>query len=83
MTSPRIGFHDHTGSYYEFDSPLSLNARTSIIGGDVEVVYDPIHPQRAREANRPVQRILLVVMWYGFAIWLAIYAVLGDDWMAG
>jgi hypothetical protein len=83
VSSPRIGFRDERGRPYEFDSPLGVNRRTGVIGGEVEVIYDPLHPKRAREANRVPLRMLTAVLWYGFAIGLAIFAIAGNGSAAG
>lgn len=75
--TPRISFTDEGGQLVEFDSPLAVNARTDTVGGTVEVIYDPLNPKRAREANRLLYRFSSTVMWYGIAVALAVYAIVG------
>lgn len=76
IATPRIGFRDSSGRQIEFDSPMSLNRHTRAVGGAVEVIYDPLHPQRAREANRVLGRIFTATVWYGIAIALFVFSVL-------
>lgn len=76
IATPRIGFRDASGQQIEFDSPMSVNRHTSAVGGTVEVIYDPLHPQRAREANRVLGRIFTATVWYGMAIGLLVFSVL-------
>ncbi len=74
----RIGFRDESGRHVEFDSDLWVNDRTSVIGGMVAVVYDPLNPKRAREEGRGRARLFTAVAWYGFAIGIGIYAIVGN-----
>lgn len=73
----RIGFRDETGRQVEFDSDLWVNDRTSKVGGTTAVVYDPLNPKRAREGGRGLARLFTALAWYGFAVGIAIYAILG------
>ena len=82
IATPRIGFRDSSGRQIEFDSPMSLNRHTRAVGGAVEVIYDPLHPQRAREANRVLGRIFTATVWSGIALSLAVYSVI-DIGVAG
>lgn len=75
--TPRISFTDERGQLVEFDSPLAVNARTNTVGGTVDVIYDPLNPKRAREANRVLYRYSSTVLWYGIAVALAVYAIAG------
>jgi hypothetical protein len=49
---PIIEFRDHTGRKVVFTSYRAANAMTATIGAPVEVVFDPLHPKRAREAGK-------------------------------
>jgi hypothetical protein len=73
--TPRIGFYDRHGVRHDFSSPLPINTRTEVVGNQVEVIYDPLHPWRAREAGRWLMKGTQAVLWYAIAISLALYAV--------
>ena len=55
---PIIRFRDASGREFTFTSTLSCNDTTRTIGAKVDVDYDPIKPARAREAGRPVSKLL-------------------------
>ena len=71
--TPTIEFRDASGKVTRFDSDLPVNGTTEAIGAPVEVMYDPLHPARAREAGRPLARAVNVIVWYSvIALLLAI-----------
>ena len=55
---PIIRFKDTSGQEFTFTSALSCNDITRTIGAKVDVDYDPLKPRRAREAGRPVSKLL-------------------------
>ena len=70
---PIIRFKDASGREFTFTSPLSCNDTTRTIGAKVDVDYDPVKPRRAREAGRPVSRLLylaLLIFLTGFPLCL-------------
>lgn len=73
--TPRITFRDHCGERHDFSSPLPVNGRTSAVGNRVEVIYDPVRPQRAREAGRWVMKSTQALLWYAMAAGLLFYAL--------
>lgn len=50
--TPRIRFRDARGRDHEFNSPLPCTEVTEKPGAAVTVIYDPLHPDRARESGR-------------------------------
>ena len=49
---PLIEFSDQSGVKVVFTSHLGVNATTRTIGAQVDIVFDPLHPRRAREVGR-------------------------------
>ena len=64
---PIIRFRDASGREFTFTSALSCNDTTRTIGAKVDVDYDPVKPGRAREAGRPMSKLLYLA----FLIFLA------------
>lgn len=77
VDTPRIAFRATDGENYEFASTLPINFGTDTIGNAVSVVYDPLNPQRAREAGRPFAKGFAIVTWYGVAVAILAYAIGG------
>ena len=75
--TPRIAFSDLRGETVEFNSNLPLRLGADAIGDTLEVVYDPLRPRRAREAGRHVLKLVSTLFWYGMAVALIVYAVIG------
>ena len=63
---PIIEFHDQAGRAVVFTSQLGVNATTGTIGARVDILFDPLHPKRAREAGRTGAKA-------GYLIFLAIF----------
>ncbi|PAP94763.1 DUF3592 domain-containing protein [Mesorhizobium wenxiniae] len=63
-STPTIEFADHFGKIRRFESNLPVNDTTGSVGATVEVIYDPLHPDRAREAGRPVMKATHTALWY-------------------
>jgi hypothetical protein len=63
-STPIIEFVDRLGKVRRFDSNLPVNDATGSVGVEVEVIYDPLHPNRAREAGRPLMKTTHTVFWY-------------------
>jgi hypothetical protein len=61
---PTIEFRDASGKVTRFDSDLPVNLVTEAIGAQVEVMYDPLHPTRARETGRPFSKAFNTILWY-------------------
>lgn len=59
---PIIRFKDASGREFTFTSDLSCNDTTRRLGAKVEVDYDPAKPSRAREAGRPVAKLLYLAV---------------------
>jgi len=74
---PTIGFKDVAGERWQFESGLTTNSRTGEVGAAVVVLYDPRHPMRAREAGRPLARLLITLFWYAFVGVVLYYAFFG------
>jgi hypothetical protein len=55
---PIIRFKDASGREFTFTSTLDCNDTTRMIGAKVDVDYDPVKPRCAREAGRPVSKLL-------------------------
>ena len=71
--TPTIEFRDASGKVRRFDSDLPINGTTEVVGAPVEVMYDPLHPARVREAGRPLAKAVNVIVWYSvIALLLAI-----------
>ena len=62
--TPTIEFRDASGKVTRFDSDLPVDGTTETIGAAVDVMYDPLHPARAREAGRPLANAVNVIVWY-------------------
>ncbi|MDX8511735.1 DUF3592 domain-containing protein [Mesorhizobium captivum] len=62
--TPIIEFADRLGKTWRFSSYLPVNGTTGSIGAAVEVIYDPLHPKRAREVGRPLMKMVHMVVWY-------------------
>lgn len=68
---PKIEFRDQSGRVVVFTSHLGVNATTAKIGAKVDIVFDPLHPKRAREVGRPVAKayhLVIVAVFIGFMI---------------
>ena len=66
---PLIEFHDQLGRTVVFTSHLGVNATTRTIGAQVEIMFDPAHPRRAREVGRvwaKAYHMLFLVLFVGF-----------------
>ncbi|MFD2058545.1 DUF3592 domain-containing protein [Mesorhizobium calcicola] len=63
-STPTIEFTDRLGKIRRFDSNLPVNNVTGSIGAAVKVIYDPLHPDRAREAGRSVMKAAHTAIWY-------------------
>lgn len=63
-STPTIEFADRLGKIRRFDSNLPVNDATGSVGAEVEVMYDPLHPNRAREAGRPLMKMAHTTLWY-------------------
>ncbi|SIT59433.1 conserved hypothetical protein [Mesorhizobium prunaredense] len=63
-STPIIEFVDRLGKVRRFDSNLPVNDATGSVGVEVEVIYDPLHPNRAREVGRPLMKMAHTVFWY-------------------
>jgi len=70
LDTPTIEFADSTGKVWRFDSTLPVNATTGAVGATVHVMYDPLHPQRAREAGRPLMKAFQTIV--SFAIFIGL-----------
>jgi hypothetical protein len=77
LKTPTIEFADGRGKRWQFDSTLPVNGATGSIGAAVSIIYDPLHPQRAREIGRPVmmafQAIVSLTLIAGLLV--AIYVI--------
>jgi hypothetical protein len=72
LSTPTIEFADGRGKRWRFDSSLPVNSSTGSLGGAVSVLYDPAHPQRAREAGRPLTLGFQAVVSFAMIIGLLI-----------
>ena len=77
VDTPRIAFTDRRGDRYEFDSNLPIRLGADAVGDSIAVVYDPHNPKRAREAGRPIAKGFSIVVWYGVALAILAYAIVG------
>lgn len=66
--TPIIDFRDASGKVWRFDSSLPCNATTGTIGAEVRVIYDPLHPKRAREDGRSFAKAFAWLWWHAFAV---------------
>ncbi|PBC03145.1 DUF3592 domain-containing protein [Mesorhizobium sp. WSM3860] len=62
--TPVIEFADRLGTTWRFESHLPVNGTTRNVGAPVDVMYDPLHPKRAREVGRPLMKAIHLVVWY-------------------
>src|SRR5262245_50455544 len=68
---PIIRFNDVSGREFTFTSELSCNDTTRTIGAKVDVDYNPAKPRRAREAGRPVSKLVhlaFLALFIGFPL---------------
>ncbi|MBN9258274.1 MULTISPECIES: DUF3592 domain-containing protein [unclassified Mesorhizobium] len=72
--TPIIEFADRAGRVWRFGSHLPANAATRSIGAPVDVMYDPMHPTRAREVGRPLMKALHVTIGYAVVVVLMVLA---------
>jgi hypothetical protein len=72
LSTPTIEFADGRGKRWRFDSSLPVNSTTGSIGAAVSVLYDPAHPQRAREAGRPLMQAFQAIVSFAMIIGLLI-----------
>jgi hypothetical protein len=77
LSTPTIEFADGRGKRWRFDSTLPVNSTTGAVGATVSVVYDPLHPQRARETGRPMMTAFQAIVSYTMIVGLliAIYVI--------
>jgi hypothetical protein len=74
---PKIEFRDQSGRAVVFISHLGVNAATANIGAKVDIVFDPLHPKRAREAGRAgakAYRLVFLAVFIGFMIFGTVMA---------
>ncbi|RWB22519.1 DUF3592 domain-containing protein [Mesorhizobium sp.] len=62
--TPIIEFADRLGKVWRFESHLPVNKTTRNVGAPVGVMYDPLHPKRAREVGRPLMKAVHLIVWY-------------------
>ncbi|MDG4856057.1 MULTISPECIES: hypothetical protein [unclassified Mesorhizobium] len=74
--TPIIEFADRLGKTWRFYSHLPVNRTTGNVGAAVEVIYDPLHPKRAREVGRPLMKAVHLVVWYAVVAGLMVLAFL-------
>lgn len=72
LETPTIEFADRCGKTRRLDSSLPVNGTTRTLGATVWVMYDPLHPQRAREAGRPLMRTFQTIVGYAVIVGLLI-----------
>jgi hypothetical protein len=77
LSTPTIEFADGRGKRWRFDSSLPVNSTTGSVGAAVSVLYDPAHPQRARETGRPLMQAFQAIVSFAMIIGLliAIYVI--------
>jgi hypothetical protein len=63
-STPTIEFTDRLSKVWRFESHLPVNDLTGSLGAAVEVMYDPLHPNRAREVGRPIMKAAHAVVCY-------------------
>jgi len=74
--TPVIEFADRQGKTWRFESPLPVNKATRNVGAPVDVMYDPLHPKRAREVGRTLTKAVHLVIWYTVVAGLMLLAFL-------
>ncbi|WP_217569585.1 DUF3592 domain-containing protein [Mesorhizobium sp. GbtcB19] len=74
--TPVIEFADRQGKMWRFDSHLPVNRTTGTVGAPVEVIYDPLHPKRAREVGRRLTKAIHLIVWYAIVAGLFLLAFL-------
>jgi len=74
--TPVIEFADRQGKTWRFDSSLPINKTTRNVGAPVEVIYDPLHPKRAREVGRRLTKAVHLFVWYAVVAGLILLAFL-------
>ncbi|RAZ90718.1 hypothetical protein DPM33_10400 [Mesorhizobium hawassense] len=74
--NPIIEFADSSGRTWRFESPLPVNKMTRNVGAPVDVIYDPLHPKRAREVGRRLTKAIHLVVWYAVVAGLMLLAFL-------
>ncbi|TPI28653.1 DUF3592 domain-containing protein [Mesorhizobium sp. B3-2-1] len=74
--TPVIEFTDRLGKTWRFESHLPVNTTTRNVGALVEVMYDPLHPKRAREVGRSLTKAVHLVVWYAVVAGLMVLAFL-------
>ncbi|TPI15024.1 MULTISPECIES: DUF3592 domain-containing protein [unclassified Mesorhizobium] len=74
--TPVIEFADREGKMWRFDSSLPVYKTTRTVGAPVEVIYDPLHPKRAREVGRRLTKAIHLLVWYAVVIGLMLLAFL-------
>ncbi|QPF86905.1 hypothetical protein IC762_11680 [Bradyrhizobium genosp. L] len=72
--TPIIEFADRSGKIRRFESHLPVNAATDWVGARVSVIYDPLHPTRAREDGRAFMKVLHAAAWYAMVLGLFAFA---------
>ena len=73
---PIIRFKDASGRDFTFTSTQGCIHTTRTIGAKVEVDYDPVKPSRAREAGRPMSKLLyfaFLTLFTGFPLSLLLF----------
>lgn len=77
LSTPTIEFADGRGKKWRFNSSLPVNSTTGSLGAAVPVLYDPAHPQRAREAGRPLMQRFQAIVSFAMILGLliAVYAM--------
>ncbi|RWK49580.1 DUF3592 domain-containing protein [Mesorhizobium sp.] len=68
--TPTIEFADRLGKIWRFESHLQVNKTTGSVGAAVKVMYDPLHPNRARELGRPIMKATHTAVWYAIIVGL-------------
>lgn len=74
---PIIEFRDQADRAVTFTSHLGVNDTTGTIGAKVDILFDPLHPKRAREVGRTGYLVFLA-FFIGFMIFgtvMAKYAI--------
>ncbi|MDX8467658.1 DUF3592 domain-containing protein [Mesorhizobium sp. VK23B] len=74
--TPIIEFADRLGKTWRFESYLPVNKTTGNVGAPVEVMYDPLHPKRAREVGRPLMKAVHLLVWCAVVAGLMVLAFL-------
>jgi hypothetical protein len=72
-STPTIEFHDSSGKVRRFRSGLPINRVTGNLGAEVPVIYDPLMPDRAREAGRAISKALDTIE--GYAMIAILFAI--------